>query len=59
MEAYRIPRKVSRRFGNWCEESILREEKLREFLGKVENGQVEFKRKESRIQIANHPVFST
>ncbi|KAJ3305889.1 hypothetical protein HDV03_000731 [Kappamyces sp. JEL0829] len=59
MDSFRIPQKVSRRLGNWCEESILREEKLREFLAKVESGQVEFKRKEKRIEIANHPSTFT
>lgn len=47
---------LARRLGNWCEESILREEKLAAFLKKVDGGKAEFMRKDKRIEIANIPT---
>ncbi|KAI8927713.1 hypothetical protein BC831DRAFT_412608 [Entophlyctis helioformis] len=51
-----LPKKVSRRVGNWCEETVLREEKLREFLAKIESGDASFKRRDRRLELANMPT---
>jgi hypothetical protein len=51
----RIPPKVTRRVGNWCEESVLRQEKLKAFMTKIETGEMAFKRRETRIKLVNEP----
>ncbi|KAJ8327187.1 hypothetical protein QVD99_004961 [Batrachochytrium dendrobatidis] len=51
-----VPGKVSRRVGNWCEESMLREEKLREFREKIEKGDMGFMKRQRRAEILDQPV---
>ncbi|KAJ3276397.1 hypothetical protein HDV01_005020 [Terramyces sp. JEL0728] len=48
----KIPKKVSKRSGNWCEET----EMLKEFLAKMENGEGESSKQDIRLSLANSRV---
>ncbi|KAJ3015121.1 hypothetical protein HKX48_004772 [Thoreauomyces humboldtii] len=48
----KLPQAVSHRIGNWTEESILREEKLKEFLAKYDRGASAVAQNERRLQLA-------
>jgi hypothetical protein len=55
MDGTRLPSKVFRRQGNWCEEKLLQEEKLREFLQKVQSGDAGFIKRDKRMRMATEP----
>ncbi|KAI9093087.1 hypothetical protein DFS34DRAFT_631587 [Phlyctochytrium arcticum] len=48
----KLPRSVPHRNGNWIEESVIREEKLREFLELYEKGLTNVKKGERRVGVA-------
>lgn len=55
MDGARLPSKVFRRQGNWCEEKLLQEEKLQEFLQKVQSGEAGFLKREKRMLMVTEP----
>ncbi|KAI8621244.1 hypothetical protein BC830DRAFT_1095390 [Chytriomyces sp. MP71] len=51
-----IPPAVTHRIGNWCEETVLREEHLKDFLAKHASGSLGIQRHELKMALALQPV---
>ncbi|KAJ3172624.1 hypothetical protein HDU88_005954 [Geranomyces variabilis] len=55
----RLPQSVAHRKGNWIEESVLRDERTKEFLDKYERGLSDSLQNERRLAIARRKEFLT
>ncbi|KAI8917130.1 hypothetical protein DFJ77DRAFT_547948 [Powellomyces hirtus] len=53
----KLPQSVPHRIGNWTEESVLREEQLKDFLQKYERGVSSVAQNERRLRIARREEF--
>lgn len=51
-----VPKFVSRRVGNWCEESVLQQEKMTEFVTKNNLGQLGLNRAQKKVDLASRPT---